>query len=464
MAENNIGSSKDLILFAVEESTKGQLAFPTLADLVVAAGDDANISQAAEFADSTEIFSTLDTLDQFPNAIAPGEFNIPMYLRIDSATKAIQGKVLLANSFGGVVNQNTATVTLGTNITDTGEQTDINFTCNNRIPDRFGVIVFGTERLMYDSIVWTNPKTKLAGKMKILVSGRGLNGTTVAAHTSGATGSVKSTLFFQKKKDIKTFSVWMLRDHLVLGMSGCMVTENSVNVNNEGAVMFTLSGNGMRLHWCGTMDSNTTDATATQVVVDDIAKVSKGVRVYNATKGLDNGGAGYTVIDINEETKTITIDPAMNVATGDEIKGFLPVVTSTIGTPIQSKFTQFVVGNLSSKVRSTDISFSTPRPYFTDEVGTEFPEDFGYDKRSTTFTMNIYFRRDDAGWIQKGMSQNYFESYVSFGKNKEAFILLPRCSSGSPTISGDGPVMAMSTEVTAIGTAGEDSAALIVNF
>ena len=464
MVENNIGSSSDLTLFVVEESEKGVLTFPGVADIVVAAGDDASISQAAEFADSTEIFSTLDILDQFPNAIAPGEFNIPMYLRLDPTSKKIQGQALLKNSFGAVVEQNTATVTLGTNITNTGDQVNINFTCNKRIPDRFGIILFGAERMMYDRITWSNERTKTAGKFSIPFAMRGLGGTTIAAHTSGATGSVKSTFFHQKKNGVKTLSIWMVRDHVVLGMSGCMVTENSVNVNNEGAVMFTLSGNGMRLHWCGTMDSGTTDAAAAQIIVDDIAKVSPGVRIYNATKGLDNNGAGYTVTAINETTKTITIDPVMNVAIGDELKGFLPQTAIPIGTPVQSKFTNFVVGETSSKVRSTDISFSTPRPFFSDEVGTEYPEDFGFDKRSTTFTMNIYFRRDDAGWIQKGMSQNYFESYVTFGKDKEVYILLPRCSSGSPSITGDGPVMSMSTEVTAIGTVGEDSASMVVNI
>ena len=463
--ENNIGSSNDIVLFVVQETAKGQLTFPTADDMVVAAGDDANISQSAEFSDSMEIFSTLDILDQFPNATQPGEFSVPMYLRLDTTGKKIQGSALLENSFGGVTARNTAEITLGAgaSIPADGEALNVAFTCDADIPARFGLMTLNGEQMMYDSITWTNTRVRRGGTMTIKEAGRGLNGTTESAAAAGDKAILNSTFFFQKKGDVKTLSLWMVRDHVVIGMSGCMVTENSVNVSNEGAVTFSISGNGMRLHWCGTMDATGAN-TGTTIPIDDPAKVSKWVRVYNATSGINNSGEGYTVTDVNETAKTITLDVEMAVANGDVIKGFLPDASAPIGAPVQAKYTRFFVEDTEARIRSTDVSFSTPRPFFTDEVGTEFPEDFGYEKRSTSFTMNIYFRKDDAGWIQKGMSQNYFSSHISFGTKQEGIILLPKCSSGSPTISGDGPVMSMSTEVTAIGTAGEDSAAIVINM
>ena len=68
----NIALSRRQSVFAVKEVTTGTLVFPTAADYIRPAGD-AVLNQTPAFMDSNEKADTLDLLDQFTNALPPGD-------------------------------------------------------------------------------------------------------------------------------------------------------------------------------------------------------------------------------------------------------------------------------------------------------------------------------------------------------------------------------------------------------
>src|SRR4030042_1617180 len=99
---NNIGLSRKQRVFVVLEDTPGTLQWPNATlDFVRPAGN-AVINQAPTFSDSQELENTLDTLDQFQDAMPPGEFTLPLYIRPSGTLRtAPQGAPLLQSIQGG---------------------------------------------------------------------------------------------------------------------------------------------------------------------------------------------------------------------------------------------------------------------------------------------------------------------------------------------------------------------------
>ena len=80
MPTEEIGISRSQVVFAVQESVRGTLVFPTAIDFIRPAGL-AIINQVPEFSPSEELRNTLDILDEFQNSIPPGEWSLNMYCR-----------------------------------------------------------------------------------------------------------------------------------------------------------------------------------------------------------------------------------------------------------------------------------------------------------------------------------------------------------------------------------------------
>lgn len=88
-------------VFAVLEDSPGVLKKPTAADFVAPAGR-ASITQSREYTDSPELSRFLDTLTQYPNAMPPGDFSVPMVMRIVPSAGKPQGDSMLVSAFGSV--------------------------------------------------------------------------------------------------------------------------------------------------------------------------------------------------------------------------------------------------------------------------------------------------------------------------------------------------------------------------
>jgi hypothetical protein len=98
---NIIGIAREQTIFAVLETTKGVLAFPTaLSPQTVAAGF-AEIGQNPTYTDSEEVKLTRDLLEQFQDMCPAGTFSIPLYARpAGAAGSAPDGDVIFQSLLG----------------------------------------------------------------------------------------------------------------------------------------------------------------------------------------------------------------------------------------------------------------------------------------------------------------------------------------------------------------------------
>lgn len=99
--------------FAVKETMKGTLVFPSVTDFIVPAGY-CNLNQQPTFSDSEEIINSRSLINRFQDMTGAGEWSVPMYLRPSGTAGDVpQGAALLEALFG------TETVNVGTSVTYT---------------------------------------------------------------------------------------------------------------------------------------------------------------------------------------------------------------------------------------------------------------------------------------------------------------------------------------------------------
>jgi hypothetical protein len=453
-----IGLARKHKVFVVKETTTGTLKFPADGDLILPAGN-AKINQNPEFKDSDELRDTLDIIDQFPNARPAGSWSIPMYFR-PSATAGLQPQGgPLFESLQGKVGASTFTIAASVLV----GATSIPFTtlAGDRLPGK-GVVTIQTEDIYYSSVVMS---TETAGTFTVGISGRGYNGTTAAAHDGSVTpitGCALKSVFYKQDTTSPSFSMWTKTDHLVQGLSGCTASELKIDLNNEGAVMFSFSGQGMEMVWAGTSTAAGA-TTSTTLIVVDAGLYSVGARIYNATTGVDNSGDGYVITAINYGTDALTLDDAIVASLNDVIAGFLPDGTAK-ADPIESKDTTIYIDGSPAKIRTSTLTISAPKNYLTDEVGTQYPEEYVEDVRKVTADFNLYCKPATVKYIRDGYEANEFIFNATLGDTVGSILEIynARCRTTAPEIGEDGPTMTLSMTMTALGTNGEDSCDLIV--
>ena len=108
---NTIAKSREHLAFAVEESTKGTLAYPTLAAELLVLTAQVDLKQPGSFSDSKEIADTLDTLDRFRDQTGAGTFSLNFYNRPVSKGVAPMGDILFESLQGGKAVVGTTSVT-----------------------------------------------------------------------------------------------------------------------------------------------------------------------------------------------------------------------------------------------------------------------------------------------------------------------------------------------------------------
>lgn len=454
-----IGLARKHKVFVVEEVTAGTLVFPASANLVLPAGN-ATINQNPEFSNSEELRDTLDIIDQFSNARPAGSWSIPMYFRPDATLGNEPQGGILFESLQGSVGASTFTIAALVAI----DAVSIPFTtlAGDRLPSK-GVVTIESEDIYYTSV---SMATTTTGTLTIpATGGRAYNGTTAAAHDGSGTpitGNALKSVFYLQKTTSPSFSMWTKTDHLIQGMSGCTASECSIELNNEGAVMFTFSGEGMEMIWAGTSTA-AGDTTTTALIVTDANLYSVGARLQNVTTSDTNSGDGYVITAIDYSTDTLTLDDAITATTADVIAGYLPDGTSK-STPIESKDTSITIDDVEAKFRTSTYTISAPKNYLTDEVGTQYPEEYVEDVRSITADFNLYCKKADVKYIREGFEGNEFALNITLGDTAGSILEIynPKSRSSAPEIGSDGPTMTLSMTTTALGTSGEDSLDLII--
>ncbi len=453
-----IGNARVKKVFAAKETTAGTLVFPAAGNFIYAHSGSV-MNQTVEFTDSEELRDTLDVVDQFPNARPAGSWSVPMYFRPDATLgNEPQGGVFFESLQGDV---GVSTFTIATLVAI--DATSIPFTtlAGDRLPQK-GVVTIESEDIYYSSVTMSSATV---GTLTVGTSGRGYNGTTAAAHDGSSTpitGNALKSVFYIQKTTSPSFSLWLQSDHLIQGMSGCTVSECSIELNNEGATTFNFSGEGMLMVWAGTSAAASATST-TSLVVDDAKLFSAGARIQNYTTSDTNSGSGYEITAVNVSTNTLTLGTAITASENDVIKGYLPTET-TKEDPIRSKDTAITIDGSDAKFRTSTLTISAPKNYLLDEVGTEYPEEYVEDVRSITADFNLYCKPETVRYIYDGYEGNEFALNITLGTTVGSILelYLKRCRTSSPEIGDDGPVMTLSMTMTALGTNGEDSLEFIV--
>ena len=444
---NNIGVSRRQTVFVVKEDVKGTLKFPSATDLVLAAGD-ATINQTPDFTDSEEKRDTLDVLDQFQNTRPAGEWSFPMYLRPSGTLGSVPQGDALFEALQGLKNPAT-TAALNGGIDDSVTTLTYDTLAGGALPER-GIIQIESELISY------------TGKTSTTLTGltRGYNSTTAATHADDTAITLKSLVYFQDTTS-PSVSIWVKTDHFLQALAGATVNECKIGVNNEGAVNLDLKGQGMVMTWAGSDPVKTESASGQKVIsVTDARKYSVGMYVWNMTKEDDNSSSGYAITAVDTSANTITVGTNLGVTweVADIVQGFLPTGTVT-GSPVESRYTEVEIDGASAKFRNSDYTISVPKQYVTDEVGTEYPEDYLEQTREITSTLDLYFRRDEAHRFHDGYQGEEVPIELVFGNTvgSKMALYLKRCKLEVPSVSFSNPAVALSIGLKALGTDGEDS-------
>ena len=110
--ENKLGLAMEQTAFAVLETTKGTIAFPTVAGEMLVGAGQGEVNQQPTFTDSEEIVNSLDILQRFQDMTPAGTWSFPLYLRPSGvAGTAPMGDVLYQSLMGvKTVNASTSVV------------------------------------------------------------------------------------------------------------------------------------------------------------------------------------------------------------------------------------------------------------------------------------------------------------------------------------------------------------------
>lgn len=464
---SEIGLSRNQRVFVTLESTCGTLQFPNATTDFVRPAGNAKINQNPTFVDSEELQNTLDVLDQFQNPMPAGDWEVPMYIRIASGATPYaspQGSPFFESLQGAKVTDTRATLSATYTPSDIRieymiDSGDINF------PER-GVIelneeAVGTTEVYYGS--HSHVANAVTGSFGSLSTA--YRGTTDAAMGCQATINLVS-VFYDQDTSSSAFSLWVETDHFVQGLSGCTVNSAVLGVNNEGAVTINCSGQGMEMVWAG--ETTITKAAAayaagvTRIQVANGHLFSPGARVWNETKGdaLTAATPGYIVSAVYATALALTdgIVAGATWASHNVIRGYLPTGT-TIGTPIESRYSDLYIDSVLTKFKGGDLTFSTPKEYLTDEVGTDFAQDFLENTRSITSTLNLYFKKTDAEYFKDGYDGNNKAILIRFGSEEGARmeVWMKRCRLEVPVVNFAAPAVELNIPLKALGTDGEDS-------
>jgi len=460
-----IGVSRKQRVFAVVESTVGTIVFPATADFIRPAGD-AVLNQNPGFTDSEEKQDTLDVLDRFRNAVPPGEFTLPMYLRTVANYATPQGDILFQSWQGGV-NPTTAG-SLASGVLDTHSQTGatISLITGGTFPE-VGVIQVGTEEIYYGAMA----TTASSDKVRITDCTRGYRSTTTASHASGDTVDLLSR-WYPQDTDSPSFSLWVESDHFTQGLAGCSVNNAVLGVDNEGAVNLTFTGQGTEMVWAGRTQLAahalaSTGGGATWATVDNASLFSVGAYIWNETAPDSNSGAGHIITAVNATDNTIKFTASTtntSWATDDYICGYLPEDVTVLGTVVESRNTDIELDGVSATIKNTDFTFDVPKEYITDEVGTTYPSDYIENQRSIMADLDLYFREANAAYFKEGFEGNDVSFWARFGGNagRRLELWMPRCKLEVPTINFTAPAINLTIPLKALGTDGEDSCQIIL--
>jgi hypothetical protein len=433
------------------------LTFPTPAQAIRPAGD-AVMNQVPTYTDSAEKFDTLDLLDKFVNGMPAGDWSIPMYVRLAGFGLPPQGMDLILAAIGrtgvsvvakvdGALDDSIMTIPL---VVTSGEVAQV------------GVVQIGAEQIHYRGYDF------VAGTIQNCI--RGYNDTTAAAHDDEDEAVFLSTPYFLDTC-APSVSLWIETDHFIQFMSGSVVNEIKIPVQNEDGVKLNISGKGARMGWAGKSTVKTASAVAaTVVIVNDPERYTVGARIYNVTASDDNGAVGYEVTAVNHTSGALTLAaPTVSAwSVGDDVSGYLPPANVT-GDVVESRTSKLVLGGVPGRIKNTELSIGVNKEFLPLEIGAEYPDEYAGQVRSITMNLDCVFRRAAIDKFYEGYNGEETSVLLTMGREpgKKISFYMPRVKPSMPTVTFDGPALGLQIPASALGTVegsqvGENSISVIL--
>lgn len=234
-------------LFVELEDVAGQLQRPTPQGRVMPAGQ-ATMNQTPDYTNSDVLSESLDVIDQFQNAVGPGEISVPTLVQLPSDGSRPQGHALFAALMGNFQDPGTVTAVIDAQDTAipagvTPEATSIPFTGSSGFFPASGTIRIGGENIVYTGI----DSTTFTGCT------RGQGGTVAAAHDDGAAVTLTLAAAVNAAGGISDTDTEIPFD----GSSGPFPTSGTVTIGDE-QIAYTGISDGNTLTGCTRGENGTT--------------------------------------------------------------------------------------------------------------------------------------------------------------------------------------------------------------
>ena len=463
-----VAKSQVQSVFAVLEDVSGELQPPSTDGYILPAGR-ATMTQTPSYSDSEELSPSLNTIDQFQDAVPAGTGSIPLYGRLDSSYGKPEGDALLVALMGDYNDPTkiTAAVSDVDGVTASDTEITINAIVNGndfdgnilkgKLPPR-GVVKIDSENIRYGKIVYNDDDTATLLNCK-----RGYGGSTAAAHDDAAAVQLLSRVYSQNTCR-PTCSIYIMNDDkLMLFMSGCSVIQDVVRLQRTQGQMFTFDFQGRRMGWCGVGEvAEAPVGTSVKLAAGGADAYSVGGYIRNKTRGDDNSGQGYRIAAVDDESDTLTLSAApTGWQVGDALHPWLPSATP-IGKPMESRFGNVEIDGKVGKMNEGSLTISCPVTNL-EEMGDEYPGEGIDTKRAITLSRTINFRAKDG--VEFGKGYRGYELPVTALAGKYAGLTLAhykaRVKFNTPEVGEGDNAITLTQDGTALGVTGEDALFII---
>lgn len=463
-----VAKSQVQSVYAVLEEISGELQPPTTDGYILPAGR-ATMTQTPSYSDSEELSPSLNTIDQFQDAVPAGTGSISLYGRLVRSYGKPEGDALLVALVGDYNDPTKITAAVsdvdGILAADTEIVVDSIVNGNdfddNILKGKFaprGVVQVDDEHIHYASVAYADDGTATLQNCK-----RGYGGTVAAAHDDGAAIQMLSRVYSQNVCR-PTCTIYILNDDkLMLFMSGCSVIQDVARLQRTQGQMFTFDFQGRRMGWCGVGEVGETPVGATVKLAPGGADAyTVGGYIRNKTRGDDNSGHGYRITAVDDTADTLTLSAApTGWQPGDMLHPWLPKAMP-IGDALESRFGRVEIDGKIGKMNDGSLTISCPVTSL-DEMGDEYPGEGIDTKRTITLSRSINFRAKDG--VEFGKGYRGYELPVTVFAGKDPGLILAhymeRVKFSTPEVGEGDNAITLTQDGTALGVTGEDALFII---
>lgn len=281
------------------------------------------------------------------------------------------------------------------------------------------------------------------------------------------TPNASTSVVYTQAKARPAFSYWAKQGHTVFFCQGAIVTALDVSLATKGGVKMDFTAQGMNMGWAGKDTLDTAISTSTDtVVVDNPKRFTVGARIQNVTKEDTNSNAGYAITAVNYDTGALTVSPNVNGVAlaweaADVIQGFLPEITSYVGTVVENRkgTVSFDGGSTTTAVKEFSLKIGEPVEWLDEVDDNDYPTSYMENTRDISGSIGVYMRPADLERIRDARAGTTKDVRIVFGDTSgyKLQIDMDKVELDVPDVTVNAPAVEMTMDYKALGTSGEDS-------